>query len=75
MLSAHLGANALCAPWRECSLRILVVRTPGYDAHRLPRTWDLTLFYVARPRISWLFLGALSTVGRDKDSVEIEDGY
>ncbi|RYP20722.1 hypothetical protein DL765_002672 [Monosporascus sp. GIB2] len=43
-----LAANALNA-W-------LTVRAPGYDQSRMPTVGDLTLFYVSRPRIAWIWV-------------------
>lgn len=54
----QLGANALCA--------LMVVRSPGYDTQKMPAVWDLMLFYTTRPRVAWLVLGALKSVGQSK---------
>ncbi|KAI9774138.1 MAG: hypothetical protein M1840_005231 [Geoglossum simile] len=45
IVGLQLGANALIAK--------IIKLTPGYDQGF--RTWQLTLFFTARPRVSWIF--------------------
>ncbi|KAH0556376.1 hypothetical protein GP486_005699 [Trichoglossum hirsutum] len=45
IVGLQLGANALVAK--------IIKLTPGY--HQGFRTWQLTLFFTARPRVSWIF--------------------
>ena len=45
IVGLQLGANALIAK--------IIKLTPGY--HQSFRTWQLTLFFTARPRVSWIF--------------------
>lgn len=54
----QLGANALCA--------LMVIQSPGYITDKMPAVWDLMLFYTTRPRVAWLVLGALKSVGKSK---------
>jgi hypothetical protein len=54
-----LGGNALCA-WINVSAH-------GFDKARMPRVWDLMLFYCARPRISWFVLLLTKNFAREWD--------
>lgn len=54
----QLGANALCA--------LMVIQSPGYSRENMPAVWDLMLFYTTRPRVAWLVLGALKSVGNKR---------
>lgn len=54
----QLGANTLCA--------LMVIQSPGYNTDKMPTVWDLMLFYTTRPRVAWLVLGALKSVGQSK---------
>lgn len=56
----QLGANALCA--------LMVIKSPGYITEKMPAVWDLMLFYTTRPRVAWLVLGALKSVGKSKSN-------
>jgi hypothetical protein len=54
-----LGANAFNA-W-------LTVNSAGYDLERMPKIWDLMLFYCARPRLGWIALLIAATLSERKN--------
>jgi len=44
----------------------LTVTAPGYDQSRMPRVWDLALFYISRPRLGWLSMWFAMIIVRTK---------
>lgn len=58
----NLAANALIA--------IIIKRSPGYHANF--KIWELMLFLLARPRLSWIILGFFAGRARKEVSVPVK---